>query len=61
MLKLPPRPLKSVTTKNGNFPKESRKHEVSPPRVKEGSRLDSNDFGFICTGISNVGGYKETP
>ena len=21
-------------------------------------RLESNDFGFICAGVSNMGGYK---
>ena len=27
-------------------------------RKKKKFRLDSNDFGFICDGVSNVGGYK---
>ena len=36
-----------------------RKHEARPPRVKKDEfRLDSNDLGFICVGVSNVGGYK---
>ena len=38
--------------------------ETHPPRVKkkkkkeEDFRLDSNDFGFICTGVNFFGGYK---
>ena len=40
-------------------PKHLRKHETHPPRVKKRKkekkfRLDSNDFGFICTCVSNV-------
>ena len=41
-------------------PKHLRKHETHPPRVKKERkkekkfRLDSNDFGFICTCVSNV-------
>ena len=35
--------------------KHSRKHEARPPRVKKEFRLDSNDFGFICAGLTNVG------
>ena len=47
--------------------KHARKHEARPLRVKkkvggEGFLLDSNDFGFICAGVSSMGGYeKETP
>ena len=53
-------------------PKHPRKHETPPPRVKkkkeeeerekerkkEKFRLDSNNFGFICAGVSNVVSYK---
>ena len=46
-------------------PKHLRKHETHAPRVKkkkgkkeEKFRLDSNDFGFICAGVSNVVSYK---
>ena len=50
-------------------PKHLRKHETHAPRVKkkkrgggggeeEKFRLDSNDFGFICPGVSNVVSYK---
>ena len=38
-------------------PKHARKHETHSPRVKE-FRLGSNDCGFICAGVSFVGGYK---
>ena len=41
--------------------KHARKHETYPPRVKkekEKIRLDSNDFSFICAGVSNVVSYK---
>ena len=41
--------------------KHARKHEVRPPRVeKKKFRLDSNDFGFICAGVSNVSIIKGT-
>ena len=26
-------------------------------RKKKEFRLDSNEFGFICAGVSNMGGY----
>ena len=35
--------------------KHARKHEA---RVIKEFRVDSNDSGFICYGVSNVGGYK---
>ena len=41
--------------------KHARRHETYPPRVKqekEKIRLDSNDFSFICAGVSNVVSYK---
>ena len=39
--------------------KHARKHEARPPLVKyEFDCLDSDDFGFICAGVSNVGGYE---
>ena len=48
--------------------KYAGKHEARSTRMKErekggggGERvvhLDSNGFGFICTGVSNVGGYE---
>ena len=42
--------------------KQARKHEAHPPRVKKKEekecRLDSNDFGFIWAGISNIVSYK---
>ena len=41
--------------------KHARKYEARPPQVKNTKkkfRLDSNDFGFICAGVSNVGGYE---
>ena len=45
--------------------KHARKHEARPPRLGKEFRLDSNDFGFIWAGVSNVGGYikkkKKTP
>ena len=45
------------------MPKHPGKHEKHPPRVKKREkskefRLDSNDFGFICAGVSNVVSYK---
>ena len=36
---------------------------VNPRHKKRKKRkfyLDSNDFGFICSGVSNVGGYKRS-
>ena len=41
-------------------PKHARKHETHPHRVKkkEEFRLDSNDFGFIWAGVSNMVSYK---
>ena len=39
--------------------KHARKHEARPFREEDKMfRLDSNDLGFICAGVSNVGGYK---
>ena len=38
--------------------KHARKPEAHRPRVKKEFCLDSNDLGFICAGVSNVGGYK---
>ena len=38
--------------------KHARKHETRPLRVEKELRLDSNDFGFICAGERNVGGYN---
>ena len=46
--------------------KHARKHEARPPSVKKEEeksedkkfRPDSNDFDFICAGVSNVDGYK---
>ena len=43
--------------------KHARKHEARLPRVKKEEErnqlsLDSNDFGFICAGVSKVGSYK---
>ena len=40
--------------------KHARKHEARPHGVKkrEEFRLDSDDFGFICAGVSKVDGYK---
>ena len=42
---------------------QARKHEARTPRVKEEEEeeeetfpLDSNEFGFICTGVCKVGG-----
>ena len=35
-------------------PKHARKHETHPPRVTKKFRLDSNDFGFIWAGVSNM-------
>ena len=46
--------------------KHARKHRIRvtlPPvkkKVRERKkefRLDSNEFGFICAGVSNLGGY----
>ena len=34
-----------------------RKHRHIRPELKNEFCLDSNDFGFICAGVSNVGGY----
>ena len=56
----PPKALgtnKSVEADDASS-KHARKHEARPPRVKKEFRLDSNDFGFICAGVSNVGGYE---
>ena len=40
-------------------PKHAREHETRPLRVKKKKvRLHSNDFGFICAGVSNVISYK---
>ena len=47
-------------------PKHPRKHETYPPRVKKKKkkkrkkkfRLDSEDFGFICAGVSDVVSYE---
>ena len=60
------RPPKGLGTNNyyckSNLaPKNARKHEAHPPRVKKKKekkefRLDSNDFGFI--GVSNMVSYK---
>ena len=42
--------------------KHARKHEAHLPQVKKKKkkkkefRLDSNDYGFISAGVSNVGG-----
>ena len=62
------RPLKGSGTeydcRSNLAPKHARKHETHPPRVKrkkkkeEDFRLDSNDCGFICTGVIFVGGCK---
>ena len=50
--------------------KRARKHEARPHRVNQKKKkerktttttefqLDANDFGFICDGVRNVGGYK---
>ena len=32
--------------------------QARPPRGNNEFRLDSNEFGFICAGVSNVGGYE---
>ena len=44
--------------------KHARKLEARPPRVEEKIRkefrLDSNEFGFICAGISNVSSYERS-
>ena len=44
------------------MPKHAREQEAHPPRdknkTKKEFRLDSNKIGFICAGVSNVGGYK---
>ena len=44
-------------------PKHARKHETHPSRVKkeknkEEFRLESNDFGLISAGVSNIVSYK---
>ena len=39
-------------------PKHARKYEVRPPRGRKEFRLDSDDLGFICAGVSIMGGYK---
>ena len=39
--------------------KHARKYEARPPRVSKEFRLHSVDFGFICAGVSNAGGYKK--
>ena len=40
-------------------PKHAPKHEARPPPGKKKKFcLDSNDFRFVCDGISNVGGYE---
>ena len=39
-------------------PKHPRKHETQPPRGKGRFRLDSNDFGFICSDVSDAVSYK---
>ena len=42
--------------------KHARKHEARPPRGKKKEfRLESNDFGFKCAGVSKVAVIKETP
>ena len=43
-------------------PKHPRKHKMHPPRVKKRKefRLDSNDFVFICAGVSNMSVRKQT-
>ena len=35
--------------------KRAYRHGAHPPRVQKEFRLDSNDFGFICAVVSNVG------
>ena len=46
--------------KSNTASKDARKMRRVRPKFKkwEKFRLDSNDFGFICAGVSNVGGYK---
>ena len=34
----------------------ARKYEARPPRIKLESRLDSNNFAFVCAGASNADG-----
>ena len=38
--------------------KHAGKHEARPPGAKDEFCFDSNDFGFICAGVSDMGGYK---
>ena len=38
--------------------KHACKNEARTPLVKKEFRLDSDDFGFICAGVSNVSRYK---
>ena len=47
------------TNKTVEATKHPRKHKMHPHQVKKEEekiqfRLDSNDFGFICAGISNM-------
>ena len=41
--------------RRGQKKKKKKKEE------EEQFRLDSNDFGFICAGESEVGGYTRNP
>jgi len=41
--------------------KHARKHEACLPWVNNSVPLVSNDFGFICADVSNVGSSKITP
>ena len=50
--------IKHQLNNNNTASKHARKHEARPPRIKREFRLDSNDSGFICDGVSYVDGYK---
>ena len=39
-------------------PKHALKHKTHPPQVKKKFCLNSNDFGFIWAGVSNMVSYK---
>ena len=55
----PPKGLGTAEDCGSNIAsKHAHKHEARPPQVQNEFRPDSNDFDFICAGVSNVGGYQ---
>ena len=54
-----PAPMESVLVlirRSDIASKHARKHEARPDQRKREFCLDSDDFGFVCAGVSNVAG-----